>query len=141
MQFIVHLCIFLKVLRELKGASDYLQGVNCDLVRALVIIQAVIDHFRDLRETSEESFHEIWEESVLIAEENSLSVDGDDVVPSRAVGARVKRLPRRFQQFIITDEMGAELRRQVFIPVLERTLGELAKRFEGTHHCCGELVA
>ncbi|XP_077053348.1 zinc finger MYM-type protein 1-like [Siphateles boraxobius] len=126
--FIGLLTTFCKVLGDTKLLSDMLQSPSLDLARAVELIEALQDTFKNYRE---ESFcDELWRDILNTAQKCNISIEN--------VEKRQRKTSSRLQGSVVTSTVGGHrsdqddkdgFRKNIFYPILDSVIGELQKRF------------
>ena len=129
--FLFHLCMFCAILKDLKVISDFLQNEDCDIGNACIIVQANTERLNDMRNSLKE-FQDLLTECKKLAMENGVDININT--------PRVRRLPQHLYKYIVTEQLPRasrgenlsneeDLRQHIYIPILDRTISELNRRF------------
>ena len=126
-QFIAHLCLFCRILSETYVVSTTLQSSTIDISQSVKLITSMISSISDLREKQSGCTDEV----VATCSTHDVPIEG----PRSQEGKR-KRTIREPSDYVYTSTVGQRevvtsetIRVQFFIPVLDRILSELRRRF------------
>ena len=103
-EFIVPLIVFRKILKITKSLSDALQCRDLDLSAASGLVTASIEALQACRST--QCWDTLWEKCIAFANDNNVSVDSEALVQLSIHSTRVRTLPARLSDSIVTTTTG-----------------------------------
>lgn len=146
--FVFQLIMFENFLKLFKILSDYLQSTTADMTHALTLVSSLLHTFESLRNSpiapiptvdvaqrcnEDLYFKAVFDKAITIAQKNNIVTE----VGKKLM--RPKKMPKKYESFFITENNYAlegncndnnNLMVNIFIPVLDKVILELRKRFE-----------
>lgn len=127
-EFLFCLHLFCETLNELKIVSDYLQKADSDISSSCTLVNTLISHLNEYRNTVEK-FDELMNEVNLAAKNNNIN-------SLETAKKRTVKLPIKFTAFLTetisetrTMQSTNDLKLMIFYPVIDRMVSELNRRF------------
>jgi len=130
-QFIYLLYLFNDLLSEIHIVSKYLQDVNLDISRAIILIQATNESLNNLR-NNQEAHHNLYREEEKKAISLNIKLPSDQQPQNRA-----KKVPKYLEKCICTiqnlEKQGNtsedDYKVNIYNLILDRMISEIDKRF------------
>ena len=130
-QFVANLCIFCRILSDTYGLSTALQSSTIDISESVRLVTSMITSMSDLREKPS-TWIDIWNEVLTMCSTHDITIEG----PHSQTGKR-KKTVREAPDYYYTSSTGHReevvtsetIRVEFFIPVVDRILSELRRRF------------